>query len=270
MKRILFLLLFCIVQSSLLAQYRLEKIWETDTVLFRNPESVLYDEATNSIYVSCMGAGKIACLHSNGSTINPAWVSGLASNKGCALRDGYFYTAEPAAIVVIDVAKKQVIKRIPVPAAVMLNDVAIDNKGIIYSSDTRAGKVYKIEGDSATEYLNNMPGANGLLIDGNDLYVLTATTVEKVDAQKNITHIASGFESGLDGIVKIAKNEFIISNYKGLLYHVHANGTNQLLLDTRSSGLMSNDISYNKKTKTLYVPSYKTSQVFAYRVIKEE
>jgi hypothetical protein len=70
----------------------------------------------------------------------------------------------------------------------------------------------------------------------------------------------------IDGIVMVGKNEFIISNYQGILYYVKADGTKQLLLDTRANRIMSNDISYNSKTKTLYVPSFGTNRVIAYKV----
>jgi SMP-30/Gluconolactonase/LRE-like region len=254
------------INLALLAQHSLEKIWETDTVTLRNPESVLYDSLSNSLYVSCMGAGKIVRIGTDGKVIRNDWVTGLTSNKGSALFNGLLYTAETSTVAVIDVEKASVIKRIQVEGAVMLNDVAVDAKGIIYVTDTRAGKVYRIEGDKAAVYLENMPGANGLLTVNTDLYVLTSVSVEKVDARKAITKIADGFESGLDGIVMVAENEFIISNYKGILYYVKADGTKQLLLDTRTKGIMCNDISYNSKTKTLFVPAYGTSCVIAYKV----
>ena len=111
-----------------------------------------------------------------------------------------------------------------------------------------------------------MPGANGLLPVNTDLYVLTSTSIQKVDSNKVITKIADGFESGLDGIVMVAPNQFVISNYKGILYNANADGTHQVLLDTRASNIMSNDIAYNSKTKILYVPSFSTNQVIAYKV----
>jgi outer membrane protein assembly factor BamB len=254
------------VNALLLAQPQLEKVWKTDTTTLRNPESVLYDSLSNSIYVSCMGAGKIARIGTDGKIMEQSWVAGLASNKGTALFNGLLYTAETAAIAVIDVKKASVIKRIQVQSAIMLNDVAVDAKGIVYVTDTRAGKVYRIEADSATIYLENLPGANGLLCVNNDLYVLTTSSVVKVDASKAITKLADGFENGLDGIVMLANNEFIISNYKGILYYLNADGTKYLLVDTRANGIMANDISYNSKTKMLFVPSFATSCVIAYQV----
>ena len=254
------------VSSTLFAQHSLEKVWETDSLTLRNPESALYDSKSNSLYVSSMGAGTIVRIGPDGKVIKNDWVTGLTSNKGSALYNGLLYTAETSSVAVIDVDKATIIKRIPVEGAQMLNDVAVDSKGIVYVTDTRGAKVYRIEGDKPAVYLENMPGANGLLTVNTDLYVLTSTSFQKVEANKVITKIADGFESGLDGIVMIAENEFIISNYQGILYDVKTDGTKQLLLDTRADRIMSNDISYNSKTKTLYVPSFSTNRIIAYKV----
>jgi len=244
----------------------LEKIWESDSLTLKGPESVLYDSLSNSLYVSSMNAGTIVRMDTAGKVIQNDWVTGLTSNKGSALFNGLLYIAETAAVAIIDVKKASVVKRIPVEGVQMLNDLAINSKGVIYVTDTRAGKVYRIDGDKPTVYLENLPGANGLLPVNTDLYVLTSTSIQKVEANKVITKIADGFESGLDGIVMVAPNEFVISNYQGILYYVNADGTKQVLLDTRANKIMSNDIAYNSKTKTLYVPSFSTNRIIAYKV----
>jgi outer membrane protein assembly factor BamB len=213
-----------------------------------------------------MGPGTVTRTGTDGKLIQKDWVSGLTSNKGSALYKGFFYTAETAAIAVIDVKTAAIIKRIPVNGAIMLNDLAMDDKGIIYVSDTRAGKVYRVDGEKAELYLDNLPGANGLLTVHTDLYVLTSNSIKKTDAMKTTTTIADGFDSGLDGIVMVADNEFIISNYQGVLYYLQADGTKQILSDTRSERIMANDISFDHKTKTLFVPSYNMNRVIAYKV----
>lgn len=266
MKKMALYVVVMMLYSIVSAQHSLEKLWETDSVTLRNPESVLYDSVSNSLYVSSMNAGTIVRIGTDGKVIRNDWVTGLNSNKGSALFGGLLYMAETAAVAVVDVNRASVIKRIQVEGAIMLNDVAVDSKGIIYVTDTRAGKVYRIEGDTAVLYLENLPGANGLLTVNTDLYVLTSASFQKADARKVITKIADGFENGLDGIVMVAENEFIISNYKGILYYVKADGTKQLLLDTRADQIMANDIGYNSRTKTLYVPSFGTNRVIAYKV----
>lgn len=266
MKKILLsgiVLLFCPI---LFAQHSLEKIWQTDSVTVNNPESVLYDSKSNSLYVSSMGAGAIARFGTDGKLIKNNWVTGLNSNKGSALFNGLLYTAETSSVAVIDVDKATIVKRIPVEGSQMLNDVAIDAKGIVYVTDTRAGKVYRIEGDKPAVYLENLPGANGLLFVGTDLYILASASVHKADSNKQLTTVAEGFENGLDGIVMVAEKQFIISNYRGILYYLNADGSKQVLLDTRANRIMANDISYDHKTKTLYVPSFGTNRIIAYKV----
>jgi hypothetical protein len=250
----------------LFAQHSLEKLWESDSTTLRNPESALYDSKSNSLYVSSTGSGTVVRMGLDGKVIQKDWVTGLHSNMGSALFNGLFYTTDPKGIAVIDVNKASFVKLIPIEGAQLLNDVAVDSKGVIYVSDTRAARVYRIEGDKVTVYLENMPGANGLLTVNADLYVLTSTRFQRVDANKTLATIADGFESGLDGIVKVAENEFIISNYQGMLWYVKADGTRQLLLDTRANRIMSNDIDYDSKTKTLYVPSFGTNRIIAYKV----
>ena len=266
MKKICLSAIVVLVSSTLLAQHSLEKLWESDSITLKGPESALFDSKSNSLYVSSMNAGTIVRMDLDGKVIKKDWVTGLTSNKGSALFNGLLYTAETSAVAVIDVDKASVIKRIPVEGAQMLNDLAVDSKGVIYVSDTRGAKVYRIEGDKPTVYLENMPGANGLLTVNTDLFVLTSTSFQKVDANKVTTKIADGFESGLDGIVMVANNEFIISDYHGILYYVKADGTKQVLLDTRANRIMSNDISYDSKTKILYVPSFSTNYIIAYKV----
>ncbi len=266
MKKSLLLTLAVLTYATSFAQHSLEKLWESDSVTLKGPESALYDSKSNSLYVSSMNSGTIVRMASDGKVLKNDWVTGLTSNKGSALFNGFLYTAETTAIAVIDVNKASVIKRIPIEGAVMLNDLAVDSKGIVYVSDTRTGKVYRVDGDKPTLYLENISGANGLLTVDTDVYVAGSTTFQKVNINKEITKIADGFESGLDGIVMVARNEFILSNYKGILYYVKADGTNQVLLDSRANRIMANDISYDSRTETLYVPSFGTNRVIAYRV----
>ena len=94
MKKILLSNIVVMVSSTLFAQHSLEKIWETDSVTLRNPESVLYDSKSNSLYVSSMGAGTIVRIGLDGKVIKNDWVTGLTSNKGSALFNGLLYTAE--------------------------------------------------------------------------------------------------------------------------------------------------------------------------------
>ena len=266
MKKVLLSIAAVLTCSTLFAQHSLEQLWQSDSLTLKSPESVLYDPISNSLYVSSSGSGAIVRMDTDGKVTKSDWVTGLKFNMGSALFNGLLYTVESSGVAVIDVDKASIVKRIPIEGAGMLNDLAVGSKGVFYVSDTRAGKLYRIEGDNPVLYVENLPGANGLLTINEDLYVVTSTSLQKVNADKEITKIADGFENGLDGIVMVGADEFVISNYKGILYYVSADGTKQLLLDTRSVGTGANDISYDSKTKTVYVPSFPTNRVIAYKL----
>lgn len=266
MKPLLIIIISAITSTSSVGQHSLQKLWESDSLTLKGPESALFDAPSKSLYISSMNSGSVVRMDLNGKVIQKDWVTGLNSNKGSAIFKGKFYTAETAAIAVIDLSKGVIEKRIPVEGAVMLNDLAIDSKGVIYVSDTRTGKVYRVENDKPVLYLENMPGANGLLPVNADLYLLTSNSVQKISEDKQITKIADDFESGLDGIVMTAEKEFVLSNYKGILYYVKSDGSKQVLLDTRSKGIMSNDISYDPATRTIYAPAFSGNRVIAYKL----
>src|ERR1700761_9430244 len=206
MKKSLLLMIVLLAYLPLFAQHSLEKLWESDSLAVRNPESALFDAKSNSLYVSSTGSGSVVRMDLNGKVIQKDWVTGLHSNMGSALYNGMFYTTDPKGIAVVDVAKASIVKIIPIEGIQMPNDVAVDSKGVIYVSDTRGARVYRIEDEKPTVYLDNIPGANGILTVGTDVYILGSTTFLKVNADKQVTKIADGFESGLDGIVMIGKD----------------------------------------------------------------
>jgi hypothetical protein len=93
-----------------------------------------------------------------------------------------------------------------------------------------------------------------MVIDGKYRFVCVDLNKLPESRRQQSDHKNCGrHENGLDGIVMIAENEFIISNYQGTVYYIKADGTKQLLLDTRANRIMSNDV-VQQQTKTLYVP----------------
>ena len=260
------ILLMC---SSTFAQYSLKKLWESDSITLKGPESATYDPGIKKVYISSMNNGSIVQMDLKGTFIKTDWVTGLSSNKGFGFHKGMLYNAETSSVAVIDIKKGALVKRIPVEGAVMLNDLDVNENGVVYVSDTRAGKVYKIENDQVSLYLQNIPGANGILTVGQDVYIAGTNTFQKVNANKEITFIGDGYENGLDGIVKLNNDGFILSNYRGMIYYVSLQGEKQILLDTREIKIMANDISFDHKSNTLFVPSFATNRVIAYRLVKE-
>jgi sugar lactone lactonase YvrE len=272
MKKILFVAVIFIT-ANLYAQHSLKKIWQTDSML-KTPESVLYDANGKILYVSNIGGnpsgkegkGSIGKVGLDGKIINRDWVTGLNAPKGLGLYKNYLYAADVTEVVVINITKASIIQRIPVAGAVFLNDITVDSKGTVYVSDTRTNKVHRIENGHASDYLENMKGANGVLAVGTDLYVLTSGSLQKADANKKLTTIAEGMDESTDGIEMVKENEFLVTGWSGIMYYVKADGSKQVLFDTRAQKINSADIGYNSKNRTVYVPTFFKNSIIAYRL----
>lgn len=269
MKKLLLAALTLFAATQVFAQHSLQMLWKTDTTL-HNPESALYDAKGKILFVSNIGdfdkdnTGFISKVGLDGKIISRNWVSGLNAPKGLGMYKGMLYAAELHDVAVIDIAKGEVVKRVPVAASEMLNDITVDDNGVVYVSDTKTNKVHKVEGDNVSLYLDDMKSANGVLAVGKDLYVLTGTTFQKADANKKLTTLADGIEGGADGIVKPNATDFILTGWEGTIYYLKSDGTKQTLLDGRSNKTNAADLAYNNGI--IYVPAMLKNQLIAYKV----
>jgi DNA-binding beta-propeller fold protein YncE len=260
------------VSTQLSAQQSpLVKQWETDSTL-RQPESVVFDANSKILYVSNIGDfdkagdGAISKIGLDGKIISLEWVKGLSAPKGLGLYNNLLYAAEQNTVAVIDITTAAIIRRIPVEGAQMLNDIAVDSKGVIYVSDSKTNKVHRIENEKPSVYLENMMGANGLYVSGNSLYILTGSTLQKADADKKLITVAEGIEGGGDGIEMINDHELIVTGWAGMIYEVKDDGSKLVLSDTRKNGINAADLGIDKSTKTIYVPAMKKNKVIAYKL----
>src|SRR5690348_9318750 len=121
--------------------HKITKLWESEAVL-KVPESVRFDAKRKVLYASNIdgdawtadGKGSIAKIALDGKVIASEWVTGLDCPKGLALsEDGkWLYAADAGGIVVIDVKKGKIAKKIAIPEGVQLNDLVSDGKGTLY------------------------------------------------------------------------------------------------------------------------------------------
>lgn len=274
-KILLFISIHLFVTTILLAQqHQLVKKWETDSV-FKVPESVLFDEKNNVLYVANIdgkdpwakdGAGSVGKVGADGKVIAVDWVPGLHSPKGMGLHKGKLYVADMTDLVVIDVQKGSIDKLIPVTNSVGLNDVTVDKDGVIYVSDSRAKKVFRVKDGVSELFLDSLKGPNGVLIHGDDFFLLDAGGMYKLNKDKSLTKITDGMEGGTDGIENVKGKEYIISCWAGVVYYVNEDGTKEKILDGRPEKMNSADIGFDPKTKTVFVPTFWRNSVAAYEV----
>jgi hypothetical protein len=260
--------------SLLFAQHKLEKLWETDSVL-KVPESVFFDGDAKILYATNIdgtdpwgkdGKGSVAKVGLDGKVIATEWVSGLNAPKGMGLYKGKLYVADLNELVVIDIAGGKIDKRIAVTGAEGLNDVSVSKGGTIYVSDSKLKKIFIVKDGISELFLDNLKGPNGVLMRGDDFYLLDAGGMYKMNKDKTLTMITDGMEGGTDGIENISGNDFIISCWQGVVWYVSADGSKQQLLDSRPDKKNTADIGIDAKNKIIYVPTFWRNTIVAYRV----
>ncbi len=277
MKKLSALVLFlstCFSSAALQAQHTLTSLWMASDL--PTPESVLFvaDKKSPYLLVSLIdgeGAvadskGGIARLAPDGSVLDKDWITGLNAPKGMAIVKNRLYVADINEVVVIDIKKQKILKKIPIANSVFLNDVTANSAGIVFVSDTRTHKVYRIEKDEATLYLDNINNANGLKAIGSNLLVGTGSELLIFGPDKARLTLAKGFAQGIDGVEMAKRGEFIVSCWPGLVYYVYADGKIQLLIDSQADKINTADIGFDATTNTLFVPNFFKNSVTAYHL----
>jgi sugar lactone lactonase YvrE len=256
-------------------QLQLTELWEAKNL--PTPESVLYHEGNNVLYVSLIdgdgaekdGKGGVAVLNLDGSVKNQNWVTGMHAPKGMAIHENLLYVADITAVTVIDLETGDVLHEIEFPDAVFLNDVTVDEDGIVYVSDTRTGTIYQMQDNQPMVFLENAPNANGLKVADGNLYALVGPELWKIDANKEHTVIAEGFELGGDGLEPVGdKGDFLVTCWGGLVYYVKADGSFEKLMDVQGE-MNTADLGIHPETNTIYIPTFNSNSVKAFKLDKK-
>jgi hypothetical protein len=268
----IFLFVFLALHFTIIkAQGLLQPVWESTNLAV--PESVLYSEEEQKLYVSLVdgagnvkdGRGGVAILNTDGTIKNAKLVENLNAPKGLAKFKNTIFVADLTTLISIDIRSGNIIDRIEIDSAVFLNDVAVDKDGMVYVSDTRANKIYRVKNGHAEVFLRNVPNANGLKWINAQLFVLANNELWKIDGKKNKTIVARGFEKGGDGLEQLANGDFIVTCWAGLIYYVEANGEIRKIMDVQGK-MNTADLGYNKIDGMLYIPTFNSNKVVAYKV----
>jgi hypothetical protein len=270
----LFFLSFILLQhASMAQQHGLTKLWETDTI-FRTPESVLFDGKGKRLFVSNIdgapaekdGKGFISIVGLDGKPISLEWIKGLNAPKGMGIYKNKLYVADLTELVVIDIKQGTIIEKIPVEGAVFLNDIVIDNKGIVFISDTRSFNIYQYDQERVSVTMRNLKRPNGLLMNEKDLLILDNGSLLALNLNGQLLQLMEGMDPSTDGIERVKADEYIVSAWEGVIYYVVANKTKEILLDTRKEKKNTADIGYDGKNRVLFVPTFYGNKLVAYKL----
>jgi len=272
MKKLLPILLLAACQFSYAQKHKLVPLWSTDAVV-ATPESVLPDLKDNKLYVSLIdgepwtadGKGGIGRMSITGTHYDSLWFTGLNAPKGLGVYRNKLYAADISDVVVVDVPTARLTKKISIEGASGLNDITVTDGGIVYVSDSKTGRIWKITDDKPELYLENITGANGLKAVKDDLYFAKGSALMKADPKKNIVQIADVGEA-IDGIEPVGNGDFLVTSWPGYIFYVYADGQKELLLDTHEQKKNTADIGYDPVKKIVYVPTFFDRRIVAYQL----
>lgn len=272
-KYMLAIVLAIAAQGVFAQTHQLEKLWETDTVV-RVPESVLPDLKKGVLYVSEIdgnpnavdGKGGVAKIGLDGKIINLDFTTGLNAPKGLGRFGNELYAADLSEVVVIDMNTGKVKNKIVIDSAKALNDITVDDKGVVYVSDSKTKKIHRIEKGKVITFLTNIGGVNGLKAVGADLYILGGQKFMKSDSKGNLTPITT-LNCGGDGLEPVGNGDFLITCWSGHIFYVTADGKIETLLDMQDKKVNTADLAYDAAKHILYVPTFWGKKVMAYKLI---
>ena len=257
----------------------ISKIWETKN-LFITSESVLFDKKRDVLYVSNFDQPNvnnpdvfqhISKLSLSGDIIDLKWVDSLKNPLGITIFDDKLFVTERKRIAEIDLETGKVVRRYPLPESLFLNDIAIDDQGVIYSTDSRKSVIWRIKEGSAEEWLSGdeVKTPNVMYIKGNELFFGSCgdQLLKCVDLRtKSIRHITD-FEPGfIDGFRFDENGNYLVSLWKGKVYRITPGGEKTKIIDSSKQGIYSADFEYIADKKLLIIPNFFTNKVTAFRI----
>jgi len=266
------LLLVFLIFSVKAQKHQLVKLWETDTLAV--PESALPDFEKKIMYVTLIdgggwtpdGKGGVGIVDFKGKILDTLWITGLNAPKGMGRIGNTLYVADIKEVVVIDMKAAKIVSKIAIDGAVALNDITVGPKNVIYVSDSRTGKIHRIENNRPSVWLEGITNVNGLSAVGSDLYIAGGVEFLKAGPDKKITKIADGFPETGDGLVRLKNGDFLLSCWAGLLYYIYKDGSAELLMDTEDTGMNIADLGYNPAENIIYVPTFNKKSIIAYQL----
>ncbi|MDI9339866.1 MAG: hypothetical protein QM534_04780 [Sediminibacterium sp.] len=267
---------------------QVEKKWELSG--FNNPESIIKDDANNVLYVSCVNGnpadkdnnGYISKVSVDGKVVSQKWIEGLHAPKGMAIYKGKLYIADINDIVVVDIVQAKITNRFAVEGSTFLNDIATDQKGNVYVSNTFGfSAIYKLSKNNTIETFlkdEQLQMPNGLCVDGDKLLIAPwgmgfdpATYQTKTPGSllsvnmksKKITVLSSPI-GNLDGLEKTLHGYVITDWLAGKLFYYNGNTATELIDLPQGSA----DLEFDEKERIVYIPLMNDNKIEAYKLIK--
>ncbi len=261
-------------QSNQFKPHKLVYVTQSPDSLLTS-ESVYYYKDKDLLFVSCINGkptdkdsnGYISQVSLSGKIINLKWATGLNAPKGMGIFNNKLYVTDIDRIAIIDLNSGEILKYINVNGAKFLNDIAIDKNGNVYITDSQNNLIYMLQNDSIVGvWLENLPVANGLYLDGDILYVGLKDKLISVNIKTKQTQTIAEYKTPMiDGLKKV-NGGFITSDWYGKAYFVDTNhDTVYTMLFFPQQNKNIADFEYIPDMNLLIIPTFFDNRIAFYK-----
>ncbi len=275
-KPVVFLLLLFLATAG---GFSVKKVWDTGKV-FKVPESVLYDPSSGFIYVSNIngspsskdGNGFISKLTKDGKIVSLRWAQGLDAPKGMAIYRDKLYVSDITQLVEIDLSSGGILRKYPAPGGQFLNDVAVDENGVVYVSDSsRANSViYRLREGKLEVWVKEtaLLSPNGIFYRDGKLYIGSFANgkIFACDLKTGELKVVARAPMPIDGLI-LDGDLILVSDWEGKVGVLEGKKFH-LLLNFPGQRVNAADIGFIPEEKTILVPTFFGDSVVAYRLMK--
>lgn len=238
------------------------------------PESVLYDSVSGMVFVSNINGnpaekdsnGFISRLSPEGKIIDLEWITGLDAPKGMVIFMNHLFITNIDEIVEIDIATAKILERYPVKSSKFLNDLAVNEKGMLFFTDTQTGCVFVLDKGNVNPWLEGelFGNANGLWYGNGFLYIGAGNNILKADVTTGEVLVAVANTGGVDGLFLASDGKFVFSDWKGSVYSASPNGKPELKLNTAKLKENAADFGVIPSKNMILIPTFGNNKVVGY------
>lgn len=265
------------------------------------PESALYAPQLDAIFVSNLagdpldtsqdGEGFIARYDHAGNLVDAGWAIGLHAPKGMATDGATLWVADLDALVAIDI-ETHAQQRISGAAlgVASLNDVAISDDGIVYTTDTFGNAIFRVaqpaNAEPALELVVRdmaLDFPNGITVVDGSLLVATVGVFPsesgpgslgqllQIDPASGAIEVFADQRGRFDGVEVAADGTVILSDFfDGRLWTLTGEDAPSVaaegFVNTEAQPVGIADIGLDTQRRRVLIPSMFTHQLFAFEL----
>ncbi|HNX38225.1 MAG TPA: SMP-30/gluconolactonase/LRE family protein [Candidatus Cloacimonadota bacterium] len=239
----------------------------------KTPESIAFDGQTNSFLVSSTKGKAIYSMDLKGK-LTPFLKEGFKAPRGILLSAPYLYVADVDHVLTIDLPSRKIVASIPVDGANMLNDIAMDETGRLFLTDTTGNAIFVLEPGTKkliklTDPLLKAP--NGIVFDGprHQMLVVSYTKqspILSLDTQKlYLSKFMDTITSDLDGITIDDKGRIYFSSWAEQVIYVIPQEQNRVEI-FKSELKSPADIYYHAPTNEILAPLWTKNKIIRFNL----